>query len=168
MSKDTPRILDVGCGLNKLPNSIGIDIDKGSRADLIHDLNSYPYPVEKNSFDQVYAKHIIEHLNDPRIFLREVFRILKPTGTAFIETPHFSSRVAYSEPEHKLFYSYFMFTTLLKGMGFEVIKQEITFYKTFRFFGIKYLANQFPDAYERFWTYVFPAENVTVLLKKRA
>ncbi len=165
-STTAPVILDIGCARNKIPNSIGIDINPESKADIIHDLNLYPYPVEENSIDQVFAKHIIEHLNDPRKFVREIFRILKPGGTAFFETPHFSCRVAYSEPEHKLFYSYFMFDELLKGLDFRVLKQQITFHKIFRSIGIRTLANRFPDTYERFWTYLFPAENVTLLVQK--
>ena len=42
----------------------------------------------------------------------------------------------------------------------KAIKKEITFYKTFRFFGIKALANLDKENYERFWTYIFPAENI--------
>ncbi len=161
------KILDVGCSINKIENSVGIDIDPASHADILHDLNIYPYPIESNSFDKVYAKHIIEHVDDPRAFLKEIHRILRPGGTAFFETPHFSCRVAYSEPQHKLFFSYYMFVELLKGLDFKVIEEKITFYKWFRFFGIAFLANRFPDTYERFWTYLFPAENVTLLIEKK-
>ncbi len=165
-TEQTPRILDIGCARNKIPGTIGMDIDPGSEADILHDLNIYPFPLDDNSIDRVFAKHIIEHINDPRKFLREIQRILKQGGTAFIETPHFSCRVAYSEPEHKLFYSYFMFCELLKGLDFKVLRHEITFYKAFRFCGIKSLANRFPDTYERFWTYLFPAENVILEVQK--
>ena len=165
-TEQIPRILDIGCARNKVPGTIGIDIDPQSQADIFHDLNLYPYPVDGHSMDRIFAKHIIEHLNDPRKFLKEIHRMLKPGGTAYIETPHFSCRVAYSEPEHKLFYSYFMFTELLKGLDFKVLRQEITFYKLFRACGIKYWANRFPDTYERFWTYLFPAENVILEVQK--
>lgn len=161
------KTLDIGCARNKIPNAIGIDIDEKSQADILHDLNSYPYPIEDNSIDRIYAKHIIEHLNDPKRFIKEISRILKPGGRAFIETPHFSCRVAYSEPQHKLFYSYFMFNNLLSDIdGITVIRQEITFYKAFRFAGVKYLANKYPDIYERFWTYIFPAENIKLSIRK--
>ena len=167
MENPTEKILDIGCGINKTPGAIGIDIDPKSHAAIIHDLNKYPYPIESNSFDKVFAKHIIEHLNDPGKFIEEIHRILKPGGTAFFETPHFSSYVAYSEPQHKFFFSYFMFTNLIRHLPFKVLKQEITFYKTFRFFGIKALANRFPRGYERFWTFIFPAENVVLLVEKK-
>ena len=162
----SPKILDIGCSRNKVPGTIGIDIDPNSQADILHDLNTYPYPIETNSIDKVYAKHIIEHMDQPRKFLQEVHRILKPGGTAFFETPHFSCRVAYSEPEHQLFYSYFMFHELNKGVGFKILQHKITFHKSFRRVGIAFLANKYPDAYERFWTYLFPAENVIFSVQK--
>ena len=165
-SQTSLKVLDVGCSRNKIQGAIGIDIDPTSHADILHDLNQYPYPIEENSFDTIYAQHIIEHVNDPIRFTQELYRILKPGGTAIFETPHFSSRVAYSEPQHKFFFSYFMFTNILQYVDFKVKKQEITFYKTFRFLGIRALANQFPDTYERFWTYLFPAENVRLIVTK--
>ncbi len=160
------KILDIGCSRNKVPGTIGIDIDPLSQADLIHNLNVYPYPIESNSIDKIYAKHIIEHIDNPRAFIREIYRMLKPGAKAIIETPHFSCRVAYSEPEHKLFYSYFMFNELLKGLDFIILRQEITMFRWFRYLGIHALANRFPDTYERFWTYRFPAENVILEVQK--
>ena len=163
-----PKRLDIGCGANKVLGAIYLDIDLKVNPDILHDLNKFPYPIENDSFDEIYAKHVIEHLNDPASFMCEIVRILKPGGTVFIETPHFSSRVAYSEPQHKLFFSYFMFNSLISGRDLEVVKQRITFYKSFRMVGISCLANKFPDSYERFWTYIFPAENVTLLARKKS
>jgi len=158
--------LDIGCGNNKTPGSIYLDVDKDANPDILHDLNIFPYPIEDNSIDEVVAKHIIEHLDDPQEFVNELFRILKPGGTAFIETPHFTSYVAYSEVQHKLFYSYFLLVNLVRPTRFKTVKEEITFYKTYRMFGIQFLANQWPRTYERFWAYMFPAENLKMLLKK--
>jgi 2-polyprenyl-3-methyl-5-hydroxy-6-metoxy-1,4-benzoquinol methylase len=39
-------------------------------------------------FDAVIAAEVIEHLENPRFMLRELFRILKPGGTAIISTPN--------------------------------------------------------------------------------
>ena len=160
------QILVIGCGNNKIEGAIGLDVDAGTQADIIWDVNKQPFPIEDSKFSRVYAKHIIEHVKDPIAFLREIHRIVKPDGTCFIETPHFSCYVAYAEPQHKRYFSYFMIDEILKKVPFKIIKREITFYKTFRLFGIKYLANRYPRNYERFWTYLFPAENVTILLRK--
>ena len=160
MEEQANLILDIGCGINKMPEAMGMDIDPNSNADIIHDLNAYPYPVDSNAYDQIYAKHIIEHLDDPEAFVKELYRMLKPGGTVFVETPHFSSRVAYSEPQHKMYASYFLFNS------FRIEPCPDKIFKTFRAVGIKCLANKFPDSYERFWTYMFPAENVTLLAQK--
>ncbi len=161
------KILDVGCSHHKIPGTVRLDIDPTVHPDILHDLNIFPYPIEDNMFDQIYAKHIIEHLNDPIRFMREMCRILKRGGVIFVETPHFSSRIAYSDPTHQNYFSYLMLTNILRGLELEIEKQRITFYKTFRTTGIAFLANRFPDNYERFWTYIFPAENLTLLAKKR-
>lgn len=160
------KVLDIGCGNNKIKGAIGLDISKDTQADIIWDLNKYPYPIEENEIDKIYAKHIIEHVDDPIKFLNEAYRITMPGGTCFIETPHFSCYVAYSEPQHKRYFSYFMIDEILKKVPFKLVKRKITFYKSFRFWGIKYLANKYPRSYERFWTYMFPAENVKIWLRK--
>ena len=160
------KVLDVGCGNNKIEGAVGLDISKDTQADIICDLNKCPYPIDDNEFDKVYAKHIIEHVDDPIKFLNEIYRIIKPNGTCFIETPHFSCYVCYSEPQHKRYLSYFMIDEILKKVPFKLVSREITFYKTFRWSGICYLANKYPRTYERFWTYLFPAENIKILLQK--
>jgi len=160
------KILDLGCSTNKVGNeAIGVDIDPDNHPDLVCDLNKFPYPLEDSSVDQVYAKHILEHLGNLYGIFREVHRVLKNGGDFFIEVPHFTSRVSYSEPEHTRYFSYFMFDKLIACIPCEVVKREITFYKTYRALGIKTLANKFPDKYERFWAYRFPAENRRLHLK---
>ena len=161
-------ILDFGCKMDKVEGAIGVDIDPSVKPDVLHDFNRFPYPFPEGHADRIYAKHIIEHLDDPRRFVEEIYRILKPGGIAWIETPHFSNYVAYAEPQHKLFYSYFMFKNLVTGLKDRITVAEwhLTFYKTFRFFGIAALANRDPENYERFWTYLFPAENVVFSFRK--
>lgn len=162
-------VIDFGCKKNKIPGTVGVDIDPQSDADVLHDLNKFPYPFEVNYADKIFATHIIEHLDDPVRFIREIHRVLKPGGVACIETSHFSNYISYAEPEHKLYYSYFMFGNILDKakVSFEIKKYQIRFYKTFRFFGIQFLANKFPENYERFWTFMFPAETLFLELAKK-
>ncbi|MBI4397492.1 MAG: class I SAM-dependent methyltransferase [Candidatus Omnitrophica bacterium] len=159
--------LDLGCSTNKVKGTYGVDIDPANKPNLVFNLDKKPYPVRDHSVDRVYAKHILEHLNDIYGVFREAWRVLKPGGELIVEVPHFSSRVAYSEPEHNRYYSYFMFDKLIAAIPCEVIQREITFHKIFRALGIKTLANKFPDTYERFWVYRFPAENIKLHLRMK-
>ena len=159
------KVLDFGCSSNKVSKAIGVDIDIQNSPDVVLDLNRFPYPFKESSVDQIYAKHILEHLNDLYGIFKEAHRVLKNNGDFFIEVPHFTSRVAYSEPEHNRYFSYFMFDKLIKSIPCKVVERKITFYKTFRFLQIQSLANKFPDTYERFWAYAFPAENLQLHLK---
>jgi SAM-dependent methyltransferase len=55
-----------------------------------------PYPSE--SFDLVTSTEVIEHLENPRRFFREVARVLKPGGQIILSTPNVlnaKSRVRY-------------------------------------------------------------------------
>ena len=47
------KILDIGCGMDKTENVIGMDISDTSGAEVIHDMNNYPYPFENESFDEI-------------------------------------------------------------------------------------------------------------------
>lgn len=41
-----------------------------------------------NSYDVIISFQVIEHIQDDRLFLKEIHRILKPGGTALITTPN--------------------------------------------------------------------------------
>jgi SAM-dependent methyltransferase len=57
---------------------------------LKFDLNErLPFP--DGSFDLVMAIEILEHLESPRAFLREIFRLVKPGGLAVVTTPNITS-----------------------------------------------------------------------------
>lgn len=47
------------------------------------------FPYDTNSFDMVTAFEVIEHINDnPRFFMSEVGRVLKPDGFFYLTTPN--------------------------------------------------------------------------------
>jgi SAM-dependent methyltransferase len=54
------------------------------RADFERD--RLPWP--DGSMDAITCMHLIEHLHDLDLLLREVARLLKPGGRAYFETPH--------------------------------------------------------------------------------
>ncbi|MDF2157358.1 class I SAM-dependent methyltransferase [Algoriphagus sp. CAU 1675] len=44
--------------------------------------------LEDNSFDTVVSFQVIEHIQNDRLFLEEIYRVLKPGGKAIISTPN--------------------------------------------------------------------------------
>lgn len=88
------RLLDYGCG-NKpyrpvfgpkfreylgadLPGNPGADIITGPRGEV---------PTEDDTFDCVLSSEVMEHTEDPRFYLREAHRVLKPGGTLILSVP---------------------------------------------------------------------------------
>ena len=51
------------------------------------DLNE-PLPLPDASFDAIVAAEVIEHLENPRFVVRELFRLVAPGGTVIITTPN--------------------------------------------------------------------------------
>ena len=128
------KILDLGCGTRKYkpkPNSrdivIGVDINKNSLADIIHDLDNFPYPLEDNEFDLVYASHILESIENPEEFLKEVYRVLNKNGRVIIKVPHFSSATAIGFLEHKHYFNLAAFTDLPFGNYFKLKKIRLNY-----------------------------------------
>ena len=101
MSTNGRRVLDVGCGINKHPGAIGIDVNPRTRADVIWDLNQTPYPFEPASFDEVRAIHVIEHLDNVMRSMEEFHRLVRPGGRVFIVTPHYTDFSSFCDPTHR-------------------------------------------------------------------
>jgi len=52
------------------------------------DFESEPLPWSNDSMDAVTCMHLLEHMRDPALLLREICRVLKPGGRVYFETPH--------------------------------------------------------------------------------
>ena len=154
------RVLDLGCGTNKEPGSIGADVSRESKADVICDLNSYPLSFKSNSFDRVVSKQVFEHLNDVEGLMREIHRICRDKARVCVYVPHFSCFYSYGDPTHKRTFSFFSFDKIAPRAGFRIVARKIFFHRAFRRYMIDTLANRFPMGYERFWAFMLPAEHL--------
>ncbi|MCL2440740.1 MAG: class I SAM-dependent methyltransferase [Treponema sp.] len=138
-----PSFLDIGCATGMLLeylhgrgwNVTGVEISPCAEyAKRERNLNIYNTPLEDigfsaDNFDVVHASHLIEHLNEPAFFLKEVYRILKPDGNLFIITPNISGFQArlYGNNwrsaifDHLYLFSKSLLIKMLKVNGFKVI-----------------------------------------------
>ena len=78
------KILDVGCGNNKYPGAVGMDINPRTAADIIHDCGIVPYPFADNEFDEIVCRHVAEHVPDVMAFIAALHRITRPGGRILI------------------------------------------------------------------------------------
>lgn len=96
--------LDIGCGANKQPNFVGIDIQKLPGVDIVHDLEDTPWPLPDECAITAIASHVLEHINPSRgIFINvmnEVWRVLKPGGQFAFVVPYAESFGMFQDPTH--------------------------------------------------------------------
>ena len=97
-----PWILDIGCGDNKYPNSLGMDKRQLKNIDIVHDIEDLPWPILSNSFHEIKMFHVMEHLK-PWLtigIMDEIWRILILGGTLELIMPVAGSTAFYSDPTH--------------------------------------------------------------------
>ncbi len=59
-------------------------------ADIKADITAMP--LDDNRFDLVFCNHVLEHIPDDRKAMSEIYRVLKPGGTAILQIPLDASR----------------------------------------------------------------------------
>lgn len=83
-------ILDLGCADQHVKKPLekhgiqytGLDIE-----DLNFETDTLP--IQDNSIDVVMSLAVIEHIQNPELFLSEIYRVLKPGGFVYLSTPNF-------------------------------------------------------------------------------
>ncbi len=97
-------MLDIGCGDNKRPGYVGIDVRKTPAVDIVQDLEVQPWPLPNNCVQTAIASHVLEHINPAKFgfvnFMNEVWRIMKPGGQFMIVVPYAGSQGYYQDPTH--------------------------------------------------------------------
>jgi len=96
--------LDVGCGNNKQPGFIGMDKRKLKGVDIVHDLESFPYPIPDNSCRIITASHLVEHIKPWLMidFMNELWRIMEPGGQLAFAYPYGVNSGFQQDPTHCL------------------------------------------------------------------
>ncbi len=176
--------LNLGCGADILDGYVNVDLVRLDGVDVVHDMNVQPWPFEENSFDEIVANHVLEHLDDVIGALREIWRVSKPGGIIKIRTPYFASFLTFKDLTHKHVFTYDAFdnwdvrnfekgryvTHMDEPMRFKIRRRRILMFS--RCPGVKYylanlpfvvptiLINLFPRLYERFFFFYLPASNI--------
>jgi SAM-dependent methyltransferase len=144
------KVLDVGCGVNKVEGAVGLDNNPKTAADVIHDLGEVPYPFDDDEFDRVVSRHVIEHVPNVVAFVEELYRITKPGGTIEILTPHYTNADWANDPTHRNHLNSYSFNSFIKGrevfdfytdVRLEPVSSKVSLANLWRALGIEFLVN---------------------------
>lgn len=95
-----PIAIDLGCGSRKHPGAIGLDIARIREVDILADVTR-TLPFRDCSVDEVYASHLVEHVDDLMALMGEIWRVCKPEALVYIRFPHASTPyVVWKDPTH--------------------------------------------------------------------
>lgn len=97
------KILDYGAGVGQFTRRLlalqrfehvsatdimGVPGDLVGKVEWIEQDLNVPFPGHEETFDVVVAPEVIEHLENPRFMIREIYRVLRPGGSAIVTTPN--------------------------------------------------------------------------------
>jgi predicted SAM-dependent methyltransferase len=165
MTKPSPARLNIGCGRKPMAGAVNLDISDRVGADVVHDVNQAPWPFAPDTFHEVHAYDVLEHVADVPAALDEIHRIAKAGAVVHITLPHFSSANAFTDVTHRHWFGWFSFDPFTTDHAlshyasarFRMRQRRISFYSgpvngvLFR------LANRWPAVYERRWAWICPA-----------
>lgn len=147
------RVVDIGCGLGELleqidPRHERIGLDPSEKAVETAAKRSgaatvrgvlEPGRFEPASCDTFVAHHVIEHVDDPVVFVRLVHEALRPGGLFVVGTPNFASAAArlfgerfrlLHDPTHVSLFTDDSLMRLLRDSGFRIASVEYPFFGT--------------------------------------
>src|SRR5262249_15372253 len=137
-SRDTPRRIDLGCGVAKRPGYTGIDNRLLPGVDIVRDIERHVLTFSDNTVTPVYASHFLEHVRDLVAMMNELHRICCPGGDVELIVPTLLGPWAIADPTRvRLFnartFEYFTRARMDAGDSyggvnglFEIVEQRVS------------------------------------------
>jgi SAM-dependent methyltransferase len=138
-----------------------LDRNPNTRADVIADLDHVPFPFRDNSFGEIRAIHVIEHVSDVIRTMEEFHRLLTPGGRVFVVTPHYTDFSSFCDPTHRWHLNSFSLRYFGDNAGgyeyysharFREISTRVRLLAFWRYLGFELLVNS-SRRFRRFWEY---------------
>jgi len=134
------RILDIGCGsggniptLQMFGNALGVDVSlqalnycQQRRHCSLANARANQLPIKDGVIDLATMLDVLEHIEDDRNALREIWRTLKPSGQLLLTVPAYPS--LWSEHDealhHQRRYRFNELKEKVRGAGFRVVRMS--------------------------------------------
>jgi SAM-dependent methyltransferase len=128
----TGRVIDIGCGSKPYislfekfySEYIGVDIENEGHTHENEDIDVYydgnHIPFDSNIFDTAVCFEVLEHVFNPRDFLKELNRVIRPGGILILTVPFVWDE--HEQPNDYGRYSSFGLRHLLESSGFGNVK----------------------------------------------
>ena len=101
----TGVVVDIGAGdspyKDKIPHTKYYTVDSKGDPDYLYDARKLP--IKTRTVDTVICTEMLEHVKDPKKIVREIYRILKPSGICILTT-------RFIQPYHEDPKDYYRFT----------------------------------------------------------
>ena len=134
------KLLDIGCGRGEFANGfkeLGLIVN-GVEREKIHidginvqylDVEKDPLPYKEKTYDIVFSKSVIEHLENPSNMLKESRRILKSGGMIIIMAPDWVSqmKIYFDDYTHRTPFTKTSMNDCLKIHGFKYVNSELIY-----------------------------------------
>jgi hypothetical protein len=167
----TEDILDVGCGPHCLPGAVGIDQFENPGVRFVHDLCQAPWPLPENHFRKIRCQHVIEHIRELQVMVREMYRVSSDGTEIHFITPHYSSYASWGDPTHvwhcALASIPLLFTQVLGQGKFEVIENRLQFTGSVGDLFGWLIYRMSPRKYEKKWAWIFPCNEIHTKIRIR-
>ena len=102
--------LNLGCGNNIREGWVNLDHPRAvpsllnpTGAELVGCNLDYPLvelPFDDNTFEEILAQHVLEHIHNLLPLLQELHRIAEPGGKLLVAVPYGSADGAWADPTH--------------------------------------------------------------------
>jgi SAM-dependent methyltransferase len=181
--------IEIGSGKKRRKASV-ITVDKVDlvNIDIVADIENGLGFLPDRCVESLYCRSVLEHIENFENLLREMLRVLKENGKAYIFVPHFSNPYYYSDYTHKRFfglYSFYYFVepdkqlrrkvpVFYTDIRLEIISITLTFKTPFwisrhlkKMFGmIVNSCSWMKEFYELHLSYLIPCDGIEIVLKK--
>jgi len=115
-------IVDLGAGGRRINGrTFTVDGNATTRPDLVSDLHSVP--LEDARFDCAVCTGTLEHVADPGAVGRELVRLLKPGGIAYIDVPFMQG--FHADPDDFRRWTLHGLRRFCEGIGLDVVQSGV-------------------------------------------